>query len=614
METIYFTYDDLKKFLLSKQMHFTKKYEKQSQQRNIALQFKELQLIGKRKVLFISQLQEISMPNDAFFPQLRTLYGVPAGLLVSRNEIFDYNPKNTKDELQAFDIFYLAQRRAFLYAAVWGIKTLDLSRVELFFNSYLKKISPPTVTLYYSLLENIAQLQQLPIQKPSIETINDTVSDYQLIWFGKIVGKTLLNGNKMTVKQREWFININSKDIKKGEKLFGDAYLLIIAYRLVMMMYNADRMNVATGMQLVTQLTDIHPNDKTNILLLTLLIIGILDKKADNYFMVAGATQLFTSIEKNTFEFLQTRNFESFDFNGFDAVKDAMLQKHENCVAYYQMKNPNISHKQWELFNIDGQTKWPDVLPLIKPADIIHFLFNNDKVFSMDTFFNKTLIITSNEQFYMLLKNAANVVFYDGVIFRSNVAHWEKNQPIYIDNDEWKAKFSFLSKKIMNSNDTFKHLHDEWVLITSDFKLPTLSQTMLLKMAEVCHPTSIYIFNFNSNLNNIGLKWNKASNIKKDLFSEEHENTGLAKSDFQSQIETMFAPAKVRIISKSKEDLPWEMVATGINVLQKTTLNKCLIIETRFDDKLKIDYEIIMRSFSDIIVYDEEQRYMFMNL
>jgi len=614
METIYFTYDDLKRFLLSKQMCFTKKYEKQSQQRNIALQFKELQLIGKRKVLFISQLQEISMPNDAFFPQLRTLYGVPAGLLVSRNEIFDYNPKNTKDELQAFDIFYLAQRRAFLYAAVWGIKTLDLSRVELFFNSYLKKISPPTVTLYYSLLENIAQLQQLPIQKPSIETINDTVSDYQLIWFGKIVGKTLLNGNKMTVKQREWFININSKDIKKGEKLFGDAYLLIIAYRLVMMMYNADRMNVATGMQLVTQLTDIHPNDKTNILLLTLLIIGILDKKADNYFMVAGATQLFTSIEKNTFEFLQTRNFESFDFNGFDAVKDAMLQKHENCVAYYKMKNPNISNKQFELYHNDKQTKCPDVLPLINPTDIIDFLNKSNKVFSIRNTLNKTLIITSNEQFYFSLKNASNVVFYDGVILRGNVSNWKKNQPIYIDKDDLKTKFSFLSKELMNSNNIFNDLHDEWVLITSDFKLPTLSQTMLLKMAERCHPTSIYIFNFNSNSNKTEFTRNTYPNIKIDLFSEEYENTGLSKSDFQSKVESLFAPAKVRIISKSKEEGTWEMVAMGINVLQKTTLNKCTIIETRFEDKLKKDYEIIMRSFSDIIVYDEEQRYMFMNL
>ena len=383
METIYFTYDDLKRFLLSKQMCFTKKYEKQSKQRNIVLLFKELQIIDKQKILFISQLQGISMPNDAFFPQLRTLFGVPAGLLVSRNEVFDYNPKKTKDDLQAFDVLFLAQRRAYLYAAVWGIKTLDISHVEFFFNTYLKKLSPQTVALYCNLLENIAQLQQIPLQKPSIETINDTVLDYQLIWFGKIVGKILLNGNKMTVKQRKWFINITNNDINKGKKLFGDANLLIIAYRLVMMMYNADRMNIATGMQLISTIKDTHPNDKTNILLITLLIIGILDKKADNYFMVAGASQLFASIEKNTFEFMQTHNFESSDFNGFDEVRDAILQKHENCVAYYKMKNPNISNKQFELYHNDKQTKWPDVLPLINPTDIIDFLNKSNKVFSI---------------------------------------------------------------------------------------------------------------------------------------------------------------------------------------------------------------------------------------
>ena len=61
-------------------------------------------------------------------------------------------------------------------------------------------------------------------------------------------------------------------------------------------------------------------------------------------------------------------------------------------------------------------------------------------------------------------------------------------------------------------------------------------------------------------------------------------------------------------------DTPWEMVNLGIGLLQDTKLPNCTIIETRSNGYQPENYITIARCFSDIIIYDEKQRYMFLNL
>lgn len=619
METIYLTYDELQQFLMTRYLVLAKKYEKQSKQRNIIIEYRTLTVVSKQKVILISQLQQISLPNDAFFPQLRSLFGVPAGLLVSRNESFEYKPKAKIEKWQCADIIYLAHRRALLYANAWAVKSLDISRVEYFFNTYFPQLSAPTMQLYSQLLENIAQTQHLPIQKPAVESINDTVYDYQLIWLGKAVGKSLLNGDRMSDQQRDWFINATKKPFSGHHCQFGDADLLILAYQLVMEMYNADKLSFMNCMKASRVMSGISDTDKYCMVLLALLIMGMLDKKADNYFMVAGAAQLFTSIENSAYMFAFVENSSVDALSGFDSVKDAILHKYENCVAYYQMKNPNISSKFWALYGEDNSAHWPDILPIIEPDGIIHFLIENDKVLSIDNFINKALIITSNEQLYQSLSGANNILFYDGTVLRGSVLHWEKNQTILTDSHDIKTKFSFLSERIIVDDQLLPSLTEEWILITSDYKIPAVSESILTRMLTENMPRAVYVFNFNTKRTELNLTIPKERKGRKSKSKHSDVNTGtdatlFSKSDFQSRLEQLFGAAKVRIISKSAEEEPWEMVTMGINILQKTNLKNCSIIETRFANKMRSDYEIVMRCFSDVIVYDDKQRYMFMNL
>lgn len=618
METIYLTYDELQQFLMARYCAIAIKNKKQSQQRIANIEAKKIVLIGKSKLLFLSNVQQISLPNDDFFPQLRTLFGVPAGLLVSRNESFVIKPKPSKDKVMLTDLLYQTQRRAMLNACVWGIKNLDIGRVEHFFNQYLPQLSATSLSLYWKVLERIATGHELPTQKPTVESISDTLHDYQLIWLGKSIGECLLGGNKMSDAQRQWFLNPHMPEAPI-ELHFGDADMFILAYRVVMDLHNADKLNINECMQCVARYQYLQATQKYNLILWAMLIMGMLNKEADNYFMVAGASNLFAMIEQSAYK-------QAFDGKGafvaldaFDAVKDAVLNKYDNCVAYYRLKNPNIATKLWEEYSRREPTQWPDALPMIKQADVVDFILKANKVFSIDNFLNKSLIITENEEVYRTLSGGSNVMFFDGMVLRGNVMHWEQNQTIMTDSVDLKQKFAFLSNNIVVDSNFYKLASDEWVLLTADFGLAALSATMLQKMAQSHAPKSIYVFNFNTQTQELQLALSKDKKGKKKneaptLFELQAEKNSKTKSTFQAELEKMFGTAKVRIVSKQAYDLPWDMVAMGINVLQKTTLSQCAIVETRFEHKQKLDYEIVLRCFSDVIVYDDAQRYMFMNL
>lgn len=82
----------------------------------------------------------------------------------------------------------------------------------------------------------------------------------------------------------------------------------------------------------------------------------------------------------------------------------------------------------------------------------------------------------------------------------------------------------------------------------------------------------------------------------------------------QSELETLFPEKKCRVITKEEKDSKWEMVLLGIGVLKDCSFEESLWLDMRRRSADKLSYEIILRSFHDVIVYDKDQKYMFMNL
>ena len=208
METIYLTYSELQEFLIRRYMIIENKSLKSTKTKNIRLEAQNLVVREKQNLLFISQVESIEFPNSETFPQLRTLFGLPAGLLKSREESTETKYGKTSLELSKTDNIYLTIRRALLFLIVWGTKKLEIDQVKQFVQNTLPSMTDKQLLLLNEIVDYLSQNSNLPEVKPEQESLNDTRFDYQRIWLGKAIGRNLLNGDLMNVEQRKWFLSI----------------------------------------------------------------------------------------------------------------------------------------------------------------------------------------------------------------------------------------------------------------------------------------------------------------------------------------------------------------------------------------------------------------------
>lgn len=619
METIYLTYSELQEFLIRRYMIIEKKSLKISKTKNIRLEAQNFVVREKQILLFISQVESIEFPNSETFPQLRTLFGLPAGLLKSREENTELKYGKTALELSKTDNIYLTIRRALLFLIVWGTKNLEIEQVKQFVQNTLPSMTDKQLLLLNEIIDYLSQNSELPEVKPKQESLNDTRFDYQQIWLGKAIGRNLLNGNLMTVEQRKWFLSIFESNHDISTNPFDEVTTLIVAYQFVMKVYNDDRMTFTDLLNEINKTNYKNTHTKNEIILFGLIIIGLLQKIADNYFPVAGASKMFCNLEICAFDAAKFKTFKDVSITGFDEMCSAMLQPVENCVKYYQIKNPNIKSKKWWQYNSEEKGTYPEMLPVIMPKNVIDFLKEYDKVFSFKNFNHKSLIVTSDMNFYNSLLGADNILYYDGENLKGKVDCWNKEFPLITDNEDVVRDFGLFAKNIVLNKFILPELENNWIVITSDYKLPIQVEGLICKLIKKSKPQQVFVFNFETKLRNNPLDLSKQNEIfSENIFttrnSKKTYKSEKTKGDFQAELELLFGFSNIRIVNKPADSSQWEMVNIGINMLQKTPLCTCSILETRMEGNKMQDYEIILRSFSDIIIYDDLQRYMYMNL
>lgn len=615
MENIYLTYIELQEFLNSKYRIIEKKDFKKTKTKSIVLSVYELLDFEKSKLLFISQIDKLELPDKEFIPVLRTMYGLPSGILFSRDEPSTKQNKESNYKVDDLTIIYQGLRRSFLYSLVWGVKQLEISQVDNFFSNILSTISESTQNLLNEIVKVLSLQNEIPQIKPSTVSLEDTIEYSQLIWLGKLIGTHLLDGKKMSDTQRNWFQNIFTKEHDIKIAPFLDASSIIIAYQVVMHIYNSDRMDSNSTLDCINSTNYKHSDKKSEIFLYTLFLLGLLNKKADNYFPVAGAAEAFKSLEFNAFKISKTNTFMNLNIDGFSQIQNARLSPIENCVKYYQIKNPDIKGKEWQVYDSTKKLKYPETLLIVKSADIINFLIETGNVISFRNIIEGSLYITDDDVFYSM-REFPNIIYFDGETICSRIESWNIKSRIISDiTDEKILKLPFFNNLKINKN-IVDDLKCNWLLLTRDYIIPNKSLALLGNILNKYTPEKIIVFNFESNpAKTTGELFDtKNYKISKKISFAAIDSKDLRKGEYQAYIERYFKCKNVRIINKPFDGSIWEMVNTGINVLQKTPLHECSIIETRLGDKDHIDYEILVRSFSDVIVYDEDQRYMFMNL
>jgi hypothetical protein len=616
MKTLFFTYTELQAFLLYRYKKIDKNNFKKTKTRCIQVDVSTLVDIDGEQVLFISNIDGFVLPNDDVFPQLRTLYGIPAGLLKSNAINHKLESIITPTTYSETDRLFLGLRRAMLYCLTWGIKRFSADVTETFFNKTLKNLPPNTSLLLFEIIASITQESNIPETKPDRVSINDTKFDYQRIWLGKAVGRHLLGGERMNDEQRLWFVNVLDSKQALDQNPFGDTSALLIAYQLTMKLYNEDTLSFERLLYLLNKTVYKNASDKNTIILFALLLQGLLQKQADNYFPVAGASSLFSSLESTAFMIALSKTFSLLNVTGFNEISTALTQPHDNCVNYYKTKNPSIKPLSWWVYGTEEIGHYPEQVPVIQPQKATEFLMEYDKVFSFDVFYSNTLLITDDIDFYTTLqKDATNYLFFDGRILFGQQKQWHTSSMLLTDSEKVTQGFTLNSVTPVLRTSLLPINEPSWVLITADYTLPSTIEALLKRTQK---PEQLFVFNFESHeqlneslFNDKELGFGKKTT---GVNNKQAEKTAPTKGQFQAYLERIFPDVPVRIVNKPALATPWEMVNIGINMLQKTPLSQCKIIETRKTGVQKEHYVTILRSFSDIIVYDSEQRYMFMNL
>lgn len=599
MKTINITYNDFEELLFNKIKSLSKKELGSRSQNEVKLKMNEIPEIDQVNLLFISQILSVEMATDISFPHLRTNYGLPSGLMSCNNQLKTVQYVALMNPNDVSIPIYTSIRRALLHVSVWTIKNNGLDELGLFFKSVLPGLSEATAAMFFRIIDEITLDQGLPESKPSVESIDDTRFYYQQIWLGKHISQMLLKGSKMSDEQRNWFMNpFETRQVLNIEP-FGDATDLILAYQAVAELSNHEKMNYDSLITILSKTVDHHIERTSNVRMFALFLMGLLQKSVDNYFPVAGAEDLFRDLELNAYTIAKSRTFSVISMDGFEKVRKSQNKPIENCVAYYRIKNPNIRNKKFALFGNPNPFEFPEMLPVVLPDQSKEFLLYINKLVILEELLEQMLFMTSNEEtFDSLLSVAKNAILVKPSCMKAHVNEWNMCDLFLLNSI---SSFDSLSKfggfdlnHIRSKKEIISQDSKDIVLITADFSISSIVIDLFFGSN---YPLSLFVFNFESS--------NYHRSKSKDLKN---------RADFQAELEATFSGIPVRIVSKNPDDPNWEMVHMGINMLHKTSLDRCMIVDVRDKGRLESDYEIILRAFSDVIVYDENQRYLFMNL
>lgn len=628
MDTIYITEIEFHIFLHQHYLIVTKKSFNFTKTKTVHIQYKQLLEFERSRVLFLSGIESISLSNNTFAPQLKVLYGIPSGLLSFRNE--SSNVSNSKYEIQQSesDKLFIHIRRALLFMQVWSIKNMDVVNAETNLLNLLNSKTSTHQSLLFDIIKTTTVQNDFPQVKPQTLSLDDTIFDYQINWFGRLICQHLFKGMRMNDEVRSWYLNclsINPISIPVDLK---DYESIVTGYVLALKAYNKGRNDVNYFLQLLNDTSYVHLPIKMEILSIALFFVGLLENKADRYFMTSSAGELFYSLETIAYSLAKQANKEvaSIQINGYESIKQAMLNPIENCVKYYKAKNPSIKNITYYKYGTN-EGNYKEMIPVIEPQDVLQFLKNHRLVHTFGKMLENKLLVTQNKMFYQLASKLTQNVLYINELntITGSLDSLNLKSELYTDSKLLMRFFNKLSIKFKDTVSIFAQLKKEWILITGDYKISEEQKKLLLYAASYFAPQKVYLFNFAaSKSSRINEGFDTLPN-NRDIIKKKKGERGVIESEsdkcliynnstLQSEVKFMFPHTEVRVVSKESTDSPWEMVNLGIGLLQDTNISNCTIIETRNQGYQPDNYITIARCFSDIIIYDDQQRYMFLNL
>lgn len=622
MKTIYLTKNDFESFITKKQIAIKKSLFNEAKTKGFSVDLKQDKKITKTPI-FISDVKLIKVPNEGLIPQYVSLYGLPYGLFDSSTSIEGI--KNNKLKMSSIkDIVYteterkfVFYRRALLFANAWMLKEYDAQKVKEAID-YI--ISEKVFDLVDKWVEATIESGKYIETRPHDAHLDDEIYDYQFFGMGTFLRSYFFpDMSKMPLEYSDWLVQkCNKAIVTDAPDKFVGLEPLIAGYLIAL---KASNMRVADLSFVVNKATKFNFSEQADIfsmIYVSMFFIGLFESKADSYFYASGASSLFETIDLAAWS-LANKTSKGIDFsNAFDDFVFAQLNPIENAAKYYSLKNPSIVGKDFVLFSSEIDELDLEKVYTLMPKDVEDFIYKSKKIEFLSEYMSNKLFITRDREKFESLRysNIKIALLYNGLIKLSDSVFPYKYDLI-TDSELIKRWVACYFNKNIELVDNLKNSDEtNLVLITDNFQISSLAVYQLKSSLNTNVIENITVFNFFENKN-------EEAKIRKqqDLFdfrdkSKKYQNYVNVRdnSTLQNELEKIFPDKRCHVISKEYRDTPWEMVLLGIGGMRNYDFNNSIIYDLREDNDDKQAYEIVLRCFRDLIVYDKEQRYMFMNL
>lgn len=576
--------------------------------------------VGKSEFpVFLSNISKIILPGNNLIPQLRTLYGIPAGLMEVKieNSISSKSTiKNSSIEFTDSDLLFRTYRRALLYANTWTIKSLDTEAVRKGLRYMLSTQLNPLLIEWITELIRFGRYFELKPQKISID---DTLYEYQFLGMGAFLRKYFFPGEeKMENSHREWLIEkLNNANVENVPAKFKGLEAILGGYLIALKASNNNQKNPEFIIEKAGKFNFKDKDESYAMIFAAFFFIGIFESKADQYFYVAGASELFVCIDRFVWNITKRKHSnENFD-SAIDKIRDALLQPIENAVKYYKIKNPSVADYSYEEFEQTTELKETKKIYVIRPEQTLRFIDQKGQLINLRTYFRKNILVTSDSELYtnLVQNKLPGILHQKGGIIEASVQITPESSFIPDTPAMFRWITKYFGKQVANKTVQHYQLRKKWVLITMNYQINKTDDFYLKSLFNVSKPEKIVVFN--SVEKTIKHQPMKGNSSQGDMFASDynlqHQSAG-SNATLQSKLESLFPDCECRVISKISHEQPWEMVLLGTGVLLDTDFDDCSFVDLRpvvVDNSI---LEIILRCFRDLIVYDEKQRYMFMNI
>lgn len=624
MEIIYLNSDEFESFIEKKYVLAQSAHKKPGAKKFYSITVRQLIPYGKNFLVLLSMVDAIHVPDANRIPQLKTLYGIPAGLItvdeiMLPKKLAASNPIPLTED----DLLFRAFRRALMFVHVWGIKGLELDAVKIGIQPLL---DPKKLTLLKLWVADLLLHGKYPEAKKLTASIDDTVFDKQFIGLGKFLKNQLFPDDEvMDEEHRHWLFGLREAKLDATPAKFEGLEPLLAGYLIALKASNENKKNLAFIIDKTSkfQLTD--PKEKYAYIMSALFFVGVFESKADQYFMAASAAGLYASIERFAFSLVFQSAESNFFDNDYVSIRDAILDPVPNCIEYYKLKNPAIKNDGIFEFGNHTTFEYPEKVAVLRPHQAIEFIEQQQAIYPLMDQYQEKLCVTDDKDFFETMRrNKIPVVLYEKGGYLWGQFGVKSTTKILATSPALKRAIAlFFKPRQAAETENFEGIGKNWLLILNEYHLGKFEKYLIKRAFQAKKPDTITVFNTATKKVEVlqELQFEASYKAKgKGAYGNYKPSTntmaeyGNSNASLQNDMELLCPDVPCRIITKYHTDKPWEMVQLGIGALQNVDFKDCSLLDLRIDKSEKAIYEYILRCFRDVIVYDNNQRYMFMNL